>query len=86
MNDRGTKSVSLEKCGESFTVTSPSPINNTSAVVAEGGVTLTWKQDPLFNPFEYTVLRTQNNGAFSELGKTTTLEFSDAMRSSFFSK
>ncbi len=74
----GTKSVSLEKCGESFTVTSPSPINNTSAVVAEGGVTLTWKQDPLFNPFEYTVLRTQNNGAFSELGKTTTLEFSDA--------
>lgn len=73
----GTKSISLEKCGESFTVTSPSPIDNTSSVVAEGGVTLTWKQDPLFNPFEYIVLRSQNNGTFNELGKTANKEFSD---------
>lgn len=74
----GTKSISLEKCGESFTVTSPSPIDNTSSVVAADGVKLTWKQDPLFNPFEYTILRSQNNGTFSELGQTSTKEFSDA--------
>ena len=73
----GTKSISLEKCGESFTTTTPSPIDNTSSVVAEGGVTLTWKQDPLFKPFEYTILRSQNNGTFSELGKTANKEFSD---------
>lgn len=73
----GTKSISLEKCGASFTTTSPSPIDNTSSVVSSEGVKLTWIQDPLFNPFEYTVLRSQNNGAFSELGKTTSREFSD---------
>ncbi len=73
----GIKSISLEKCGESFTTTSPAPIDNTSSVVAEGGVTLTWKQDPLFKPFEYTILRSQNNGTFNELGKTVNKEFSD---------
>lgn len=73
----GTKSISLEKCGESFTTNSPSPIDNTSSVIAEGGVTLTWKQDPLFKPFEYTVLKSENNGTFNELGKTTNKEFSD---------
>ena len=73
----GTKSISLENCGESFTTTSPSPIDNTSSVVAEAGLTITWKQDPLFKPFEYTILRSQNNGTFSELGKTSNKDFSD---------
>jgi len=74
----GTRSISLEKCGESFTTTSPSPVNNISSVVGSGGVTLTWTQDLLFNPVEYTVLRSQSNGSFNELGKTTVKEFSDA--------
>ena len=73
----GTKSISLEKCGESFTTNNPSPVNNTSSVVGSNGVKLTWLQDPLFNPFEYSVLRSQNNGTFNELGKTTSKEFSD---------
>jgi gliding motility-associated-like protein len=73
----GTKSISLEKCGESFTTTNPSPVNNTSSVVSTEGVKLIWKQDPLFNPFEYTILRSQNNGTFSDLGKTPGTEFSD---------
>ncbi len=74
----GAQSISLEKCGEAFTTTSPSPINNTSSVVSADGVTLTWKQDPLFKPFEYTILRSQNGGTFSELGTTSNKEFSDA--------
>lgn len=73
----GTKSISLEKCGESFTTTNPAPIDNTSSVVSEQGVTLTWKQDPLFNPFEYTILKSQNNGTFTEVGKSTSTEFID---------
>jgi len=73
----GTKSISLEKCGESFTTTNPSQIDNTSSVVSTEGVALAWKQDPLFNPFEYTILRSQNNGSFSEIGKTSDKEFSD---------
>jgi gliding motility-associated-like protein len=73
----GTKSISLEKCGESFTTTNPSPIDNTSSVVSAEGVTLTWKQDPLFNPFEYTILRSQDQGSFSEIAKTSDIEFSD---------
>lgn len=73
----GTRSISLEKCGEAFTTTNPSPINNTSSVVSADGVKLTWRQDPLFNPFEYTVLHSQNGGAFNEVGKTSITEFSD---------
>lgn len=73
----GTTSISLEKCGDAFTTTSPSPVNNTSSVVSADGVKLTWKQDPLFNPFEYTVLRAENNGMFNEVGKTSAAEFTD---------
>ncbi len=73
----GTTSISLEKCGESFTTTNPSPVNNTSSEVSAEGVKLTWKQDPLFNPFEYTILRSQNNGPFGELGRDTKTEYSD---------
>lgn len=74
----GTISISLEKCGESFTTTNPSPIDNTSSMVSTDGVALTWKNDPLFNPFEYTIFRSQNNGPTGELGKTTNPEFSDS--------
>lgn len=73
----GTKSISLEKCGESFITVSPSPVDNTSSVVSGEGVKLSWKQDPLFKPFEYVILRSQNNATFSDLGKTTSTEFSD---------
>ncbi len=73
----GTKSISLEKCGETFTTTIPTAVNNTTSVVSEEGVTLTWKQDPLFKPFEYRILRSQNNGTFNEAGKTPGTEFSD---------
>jgi gliding motility-associated-like protein len=73
----GTKSISLEKCGEAFTTTNPSPINNTSSVVSADGVNLSWKQDPLFNPFEYSIFKSQSNGAVLELGKTANPEFAD---------
>jgi len=74
----GTKSISLEKCGVSFTTNNPSSIDNTSSIVSTEGVKLTWKQDPLFNPFEYTIQRSQNNEGFTVLGKTPSTEFTDA--------
>jgi gliding motility-associated-like protein len=73
----GTQSISLQKCGESFTSTTPSLINNASSIVADNGVTLSWTQDPLFNPFQYTLFRSQANGPFVEIGKTSTTEFVD---------
>ncbi len=75
--NNGTRSKSLRKCGAAFTTNNPSPIDNTSSVVSTDGVKLTWKQDPLFNPFEYTIQRSQNNEGFSVLGKTPVTEFTD---------
>jgi len=73
----GSKSISLEKCGESFTTTSPPAIDNTSTVVGSNGVSLTWKPDPLFTPLEYTVMQRQNGGSYTEVGKTSSPELSD---------
>ncbi|MBL7870756.1 MAG: gliding motility-associated C-terminal domain-containing protein [Cyclobacteriaceae bacterium] len=72
----GTKSFSLEKCGEAFTTVSPTAINNISSVVDTNGVTLTWQQDPLFTVEEYAILRNQNNSSFGLVNKTinTTIE------------
>jgi len=67
----GTKSISLEKCGEAFTTVSPTAVNNISSVVGSNGVTLTWLQDPLFTVQEYAALRNQNNSSFGLLKKTT---------------
>jgi gliding motility-associated-like protein len=73
----GTKSISIEKCGEAFTTVSPSAINNTSSVVDGNEVTLTWIQDPLFTVDEYAILRNQNNSSFDLLSKTTSTTITD---------
>lgn len=73
----GTKSTSLEKCGEAFSTTNPSPVNNTSSVVSAEGVALTWKQDPLFKSSGYTVLQSQNNGSFFVVDNTTVTQYAD---------
>lgn len=74
----GTKSISLEKCGEAFTTVNPTAINNVSSVVNGNEVTLTWMQDPLFTVDEYAVLRNQNNSSFGLLSKTTNTNIVDA--------
>jgi len=73
----GTRSISLEKCGEAFTTFSPTAVNNISSVVGSDGVTLTWQQDPLFTVEEYAVLRNQNNSSFGLLAKTTNTNLID---------
>jgi len=72
----GVQSISLEKCGEAFSTVSPSAINNTSSVVGDNGVELTWTQDPLFSVEEYAVLRYQGT-SFGLAGKTTNTTFTD---------
>ncbi len=74
----GTKSISLQKCGEAFTTVSPTAINNVSSVVDGNEVTLTWIQDPLFTVNEYAILRNQNNSFFGLLTQTTNTTISDA--------
>ena len=53
----GGKSISLEKCVNSFSAKIPTAIGDVSSVVSTSGVDLNWKQDPKFVPREYLVLR-----------------------------
>lgn len=73
----GARSISLEKCGTAFTTSSPTAINTVSSVVSDGSVALTWLQDPLFEPIDYNVLRSLNNGSYTSLERVTTPVFED---------
>jgi len=61
----GRKSISLEKCAKAFSTTIPTPIDDVTATVGDGGATLTWTQDPLFTPTGYFVNRASVGSAFN---------------------
>jgi len=74
----GAKSISLEKCVTAFSTKIPTLVNNTSAVVSSTGVALTWIQDPAFIPVTYTISRSSNSGAYSNLATSTVPKYNDA--------
>lgn len=66
----GATSISLEKCGVSFTAIKPSTILNVSAVVSPTDVQLDWIQDPAFKSSTYTILRASNQGIYTPISTT----------------
>lgn len=73
----GSRSISAEKCGETFSSLIPTAVRNTTAVVNTTGVQLTWQQDPAFIPENYTVFKRPAGGLFSPVGNTTETNFTD---------
>lgn len=73
----GSRSLSAEKCGETFSSVIPTAIHNTTAVVGVHGVELTWQQDPSFTAENYTLFRRPVSGMFSPIGNTSTTTFTD---------
>jgi len=78
----GSKSISLEKCAEAFSLQLPTPIDDASAVVSESQVSLSWLQDPQFTTSLYSVYRSQNSGSFQLLGTSPGPAFDDGSYSS----
>ncbi len=64
----GGKSISLEKCVNSFSAKIPTAISDVTSVVSPGGVELSWKQDPKFVPREYLVLRSFPGSPLNYIG------------------
>lgn len=73
----GAKSFSFERCGTSFTITTPTPISNASAVVSEGSADLTWIQDPPDQPSLYSVIKISNGQNFGAIATSDGLSYSD---------
>ena len=75
----GATSTSLQKCGNSFTTVTPSPIDNTSSVDSNNNtqVDLVWLQDPAFTPSHYNIFRIQGRGVYVFLDSTKTNQFTD---------
>ncbi|HPH46786.1 MAG TPA: hypothetical protein PKU83_07260, partial [Chryseolinea sp.] len=72
----GSRSISLQKCGKSFSDVTPLPVEDISSVVSESGVELTWLQYPGFTPTEYSITKS-TNGSFSILANTILPTYSD---------
>ncbi len=74
----GATSTSLQKCVTSFLIDTPTPINNTSAIVSSAQVDLAWLQDPAFVTTSYNVFRSQNGGAYVLQKAVPTKLYTDA--------
>ncbi len=75
----GATSTSLQLCGNSFFIDTPTAIDNTSAVVGNNAqVDLTWLQDPAFKSTSYSVFRSQNSVAYVLKDTTSAQKYSDA--------
>ena len=74
----GSTSTSLTRTITSITNTIPTKIENTSAVVNDSEVDLTWIQDPAFTAVEYSLERASHSGAFAPLGTTSTTNYTDS--------
>ncbi len=68
--NNGSSSASMPRCITAGSTDIPTRIVNTTTVVSDAGLTLTWQQDPAFVAEEYQVTRSENNGPF-QLFKTT---------------
>lgn len=74
----GTRSISLEKCGEAFTTINPPALDNVSSIVGANGVQLLWTVSPTVAVEEFAVLRNSGGGNFNLAGKTVNTQFDDA--------
>lgn len=74
----GSTSTSLQKCVNAFKTDTPSPINNTSAVVDGNAVSLTWQQDPAFTANGYEISRKLIGGNFVFLKSKGAKEYTDS--------
>lgn len=75
--NNNAKSISLKKCGDAFITSNPSAISNTTSEVTSTGVKLAWKQVPLFTASLYSVLKSENNGAFTVYDQTKSATYDD---------
>jgi gliding motility-associated-like protein len=73
----GAQSISLTKCGRSFTITTPPAITNTSAVVNGSDAQLEWQVPPSVNVAQYRVLRETAGAGFSTLATATVTNYID---------
>jgi gliding motility-associated-like protein len=73
----GSRSISLQKCGKSFSNITPATTEDISIAVSQTGAALTWLQDPAFTSTQYTVYKSVN-GNYSALANTTTPTHDDA--------
>lgn len=76
----GATSISLQKCGTSFTTVTPAAIDNTSSVVSNNNtqVDLVWLQNPAFTAARYNIFRLQGRGIYTFLDSTKTQKYTDA--------
>jgi gliding motility-associated-like protein len=74
----GSTSISSQKSVTAFSTNTPTAVNNTTAVVGNGEVALTWQQDPAFTATEYHVFRKPAGGSYNALDDVTTTAFTDA--------
>jgi gliding motility-associated-like protein len=81
----GSRSLSLGKCDTAKNILTPIGIQNTSAVVSESVVDLTWIQDPLFSANSYSINRSEANGPFTNIGSSTATNFADNAYSTLIS-
>ena len=73
----GSTSISLEKCGKSFTSTVPTAIENASAVVNASALDLSWVQDPAFTAQSYNIKRSEGSSLFVGIGSATAANYTD---------
>jgi gliding motility-associated-like protein len=73
----GVTSTSLTKCGVAFNSTPPTPITNTSAVVNDSQVDLSWVQDPAFTTPTYNVFRAAIGESFAIKDVSTSAKYTD---------
>jgi gliding motility-associated-like protein len=73
----GSTSVSLEKCGTSFSNLVPTAIDDVTATVDVQGAVLTWTQDPAFVPVDYSVTRRSGSGTYQFYTTTPSSPYTD---------
>lgn len=74
----GATSTSLQKCGTAIVTTTPTAVDNTSAVVNGSQVDLSWLQNPAFTAKRYDIARALVGGSFSLLDTVNVKQYSDA--------
>jgi gliding motility-associated-like protein len=72
----GSRSVSLSKCGISFSTDTPTAIDNITAIVGQNNVVLEWQTDTNFIPAEFSIEKSIH-GDYSFLSTTTQNAFAD---------
>ena len=73
----GSTSTALPQSVTSITNTIPSKIENTTALVGDNGVNLSWQTDPAFIPVNYFINRNSGGGTFQLFGASPSQPYDD---------